>query len=57
MEIAISLNFCQFQGQTFLFPDGLPMGGPPSSIVVEVFMCQVQPEILDASQGYSRIME
>lgn len=45
ISICVLTNICQFRNTTYQFPDGLPMGGPLSSLVAEVFMDRLENDI------------
>ena len=42
-------NLCVFRGTTYVFPDGLPMGGPLSMLLAAVFIDHLETEILRGS--------
>lgn len=48
-------NICSFKGKTYKFPDGLPMGGPLSSLTAEVFMSKLESDIISSSNHSNRI--
>ena len=50
-----SKNLCTFRGTTYVFPDGLPAGGPLSMLVAEVFVDHLETAILRSSP-YSKFI-
>ena len=48
ISICLKQNVCVFKGKTYKFPDGLPMGGPLSMLVVDIFMGKLKTDILGA---------
>jgi hypothetical protein len=45
ISVCLMTNICQFRNTTYQFSDGLPMGGPLSSIVSEVFLDRLEGEL------------
>jgi len=48
-------NICVFQGSVYRFPDGLPMGGPLSMLMADVFMDSLETELLLSSPNTPNI--
>ena len=48
-------NLCVFQGSVYKFPDGLPMGDPLSMLMADVFMDNLESEILCSSPHASYV--
>ena len=46
MKLCLEDNICHFQGKTYQFPDGLPMGGPLSSLVADAFLSHMEDQLL-----------
>ena len=45
----IDKNLCVFRETTYQFPDGLPMGGPLSALIAEIYLDFLETEILKSS--------
>jgi len=48
IKACLSRNICAFNKKTYKFPDGLPMGGPPSALVADFYMAHLE-DIISSS--------
>lgn len=48
INACLARNICSFNNKTYQFPDGLPMGGPLSALVADVFMCHMEDLIFSS---------
>jgi len=55
ITLCLSNNLCVFKGKKYRFPDGLPMGGPLSSLVADVFMDDLESSVLDSHPNSSSV--
>lgn len=49
LKLCLETNVCQFQNQTYRFSDGLPMGGPLSSLMYDIFMNHLEQHMVNNS--------
>ena len=49
LRLCLKTNICQFNGELFEFPDGLPMGSPLSSLMANIFMDQLENDIFTSN--------
>ena len=53
--ICLEHNVCCSQNKTYKYFDGLPMGGPLSSIVTDVFINHLKSTLLSSAPGHEYI--
>jgi len=46
--VCLISNVCKFKNEFFSFLDGVPMGSPLSSLLVEIFMDKLENEVFDS---------
>ena len=56
LYVCVQLNLCYFNGETYIFQDGLPMGGPLSSLLANVYMDRLEHWILKHGHFVSRVI-
>ena len=49
-------NICHFDSKVFRLPDGLPMGGPLSSLMADVLMDRLERWVLNFARFSSRVI-
>ena len=50
------VRICYFNGDSYIFPDGLPMGGPLSSLLADIFMDRLEQWILKFGRHSSKAL-
>lgn len=53
MHACLETNICYYNGEVYRFMDGLSMGSPLSSLVADIFMSQLEKDIMDNSHSSS----
>ena len=48
LRVGLIPNVCKFKNEFFSFLDGVPMGSPLSSLLVEIFMDKLENEVFDS---------
>lgn len=56
ITLCLKDNICFYRGKTYRFPDGLPMGGPLSSLVADVYMDNLETKILSDDNGAAHVL-
>ena len=51
LELCCRRNYCAFRGNTYVFPDGLPMGGPLSSLLANWTMATLEDFLFSNSSS------
>jgi len=54
-NLCVNTNVCSFRGKTYKFLDGLPMGGPLSAMVADIFIGHLESMIIDSSPHATHI--
>ena len=56
INICVRYNFCGFRNRIYIFKDGLPMGGPLSASMANVFMDYLEVDVLRTAPDAQHVL-